>query len=80
MEVWHTYDVIVWHTYGVVGLVTGANSSSSPSIGRREPQDPGPPDLLHTNLNPGICGDKIFGEKKEPNMNWRKQVKSHRSR
>ena len=30
---------------------------------QREPQDPGPQDLLHTNLNPGICGDKIFGEK-----------------
>ena len=53
----------VCHTYGVVGLVTGANGSSSPSIGRREPQDPGPPDLLHTNLNPGTYGHKISSEK-----------------
>ena len=42
--------------------MTGANGSSSPSIGRRA-QDPGPQDLLHTNLNPGTYGHKISSEK-----------------
>ena len=29
----------------------------------QEPQDPGPQDLLHTNLNPGTYGHKISSEK-----------------
>ena len=43
--------------------MTGANGSSSPSIGRSEPREPGPQDLLHTNLNPGTYGHKISSEK-----------------
>ena len=66
----HTLCVVVPHTlYGVTHFGTECGGIGDWrkwlkfTLHWQEPQDPGPQDLLHTNLNPGTYGHKISSEK-----------------
>ena len=66
----HTLCVVVPHTlYGVTHFDTEYGGIGDWrkwlkfTLHWQEPQDPGPQDLLHTNLNPGTYGHKISSQK-----------------
>ena len=61
---WHTYTYSVTHMILQCGGIGDWRKWLKFTLHwQREPQDPGPQDLLHTNLNPGTYGHKISSQK-----------------
>ena len=64
LTVWHTFSYSVTHMILQCGGIGDWRKWLKFTLHwQREPQDPGPQDLLHTNLNPGTYGHKISSQK-----------------